>query len=61
RRVSTLLWLPSDSTSRWTPLPVANSSPYRAYRRLSLPSIVSCQSHQKSPLLQEEEGGFFLG
>ena len=39
--------LPSDSTSRWTPLPSANASCYRARSGLSPPSYRPCWAHQK--------------
>ena len=39
--------LPSDSTSRWTPLPSANASCYRAHSGLSPPSYCPCRAHQK--------------
>ena len=41
------LWLPSDSTSRWTPLPLANSSYCQACSGLSPPSYYACRAHQK--------------
>ena len=39
--------LPSDSTSRWTPLPSANASYHRAHSGLSPPSYCPCRAHQK--------------
>ena len=39
--------LPSDSTSRWTPLPSANASCYRARSGLSPPSYRPCRAHKK--------------
>src|SRR5437762_3929866 len=39
------LRLPSDSTSRWIPLPLANSSYYQAYNGLSPPSYSPCRAH----------------
>ncbi|HZK24880.1 MAG TPA: hypothetical protein VFC74_05790, partial [Oscillospiraceae bacterium] len=41
------LWLPSDSTSRWTPLPLANGSHCKAHSGLSPPSYRPCRAHQK--------------
>jgi hypothetical protein len=41
------LRLPSDSTSRWTPLPSANSSCCQACRGLSPPSYRPCWAHIK--------------
>ena len=41
--------LPSDSTSRWTPLPSANASCYRARSGLSPPSYRPCRAHKKIP------------
>ena len=37
--------LPSDSTSRWTPLPSANASYCRARSGLSPPSCCPCRAH----------------
>ena len=37
--------LPSDSTSRWTPLPSANASYCRARSGLSAPSCYPCRAH----------------
>ena len=45
--------LPSDSTSRWTPLPSANASYCRARSGLSPPSCCPCRAHYQktgSPL-----------
>ena len=39
--------LPSDSTSRWTPLPSANSSYCQVCSGLSPPSYCPCRAHQK--------------
>ena len=39
--------LPSDSTSRWTPLPLANSSYCQVCSGLSPPSDSACRAHQK--------------
>ena len=39
--------LPSDSTSRWTPLPVANSSYCQVCSGLSPPSDSACRAHNK--------------
>ena len=39
--------LPSDSTSRWTPLPSANASCYRARSGLSPPSYRPCWAHHQ--------------
>jgi hypothetical protein len=41
------LRLPSDSTSRWTPLPSANGSHCQAHSGLSPPSYRPCRAHQK--------------
>ena len=37
--------LPSDSTSQWIPLPLANGSCYRVRSRLSPPSYRPCRAH----------------
>ena len=37
--------LPSDSTSRWTPLPLANSSYCQVCSGLSPPSFNACRAH----------------
>ena len=39
------LRLPSDSTSRWTPLPSANGSHCQAHSGLSPPSYRPCRAH----------------
>ena len=39
--------LPSDSTSRWTPLPLANSSYCQVCSGLSPPSCNACRAHAK--------------
>ena len=39
------LRLPSDSTSRWTPLPLASGSHYQAHSGLSPPSYRPCRAH----------------
>src|SRR5699024_1740795 len=39
--------LPSDSTSRWTPLSLANGSYYQVRRRLSLPRHNTCPAHNR--------------
>ena len=45
------LRLPSDSTSRWTPLPLANSSYCQACSGLSPPSDSACRAHkEKKPM-----------
>ena len=44
--------LPSDSTSRWTPLPSANASCYRARSGLSPPSYRPCRAHAKKETLE---------
>ena len=41
------LRLPSDSTSRWTPLPLANSSYCQVCSGLSPPSDSACRAHIK--------------
>src|SRR5699024_3787506 len=43
--------LPSDSTSRWTPLSLANGSYYQVRRRLSLPRHNTCPAHNRNSLL----------
>ena len=43
------LQLLSDSTSRWTPLLLANSSCCQAYSGLSPPSYRSCRAHKREP------------
>ncbi len=48
--LSTLcIQLPSDSTLRWTPLPSASGSCYRARSGLSPPSYRPCRAHCKNP------------
>lgn len=42
------LRLPSDSTSRWTPLPLANSSYCQVCSGLSPPSDSACRAHIKN-------------
>ena len=42
--------LPSDSTSRWTPLPVANSSYCQVCSGLSPPSDSACRAHKEKSL-----------
>ena len=44
------LRLPSDSTSRWTPLPSANSSHCKACNGLSPSSLCTCRAHIKKGL-----------
>ena len=46
--------LPSDSTSRWTPLPSANSSYCQVCSGLSPPSNNACQAHQKNTVILTE-------
>ena len=41
--------LPSDSTSRWTPLPSANGSCYRVRSGLSPPGCRPCRAHKRRP------------
>ena len=41
--------LPSDSTSRWTPLPLANSSYCQVCSGLSPLSCNTCRAHRKNP------------
>ena len=41
------LRLPSDSTSRWTPLPLANSSYCQACSGLAPPSYRPCRAHKQ--------------
>src|SRR5699024_5351512 len=47
------LRLPSDSTSRWTPLPSANSSYCQACSGLSPPSYRPCWAHNKKTFVSE--------
>ena len=42
--------LPSDSTSRWTPLPSANSSYCQVCSGLSPPSYCPCRAHEQKAL-----------
>ncbi len=46
-RTRLCLRLPSDSTSRWTPLSLANSSYCRVCSGLSPPSNRACRAHHK--------------
>src|SRR5699024_781029 len=39
------LWLPSDSTSHWTPLPLAKSSYCQVCNGLPPPSYSLCRAH----------------
>ena len=48
--------LPSDSTSRWTPLPLANSSYCQVCSGLSPPSDSACRAHYKK---HRHGGGVF--
>ena len=50
--------LPSDSTSRWTPLPSANASYCRARSGLSPPSCYPCRAHNMKG--SPELGGPFV-
>ena len=43
------LRLPSDSTSRWTPLPSTNGSHCQAHSGLSPPSYHPCRAHKQKP------------
>ena len=52
--------LPSDSTSRWTPLPSANTSCYRACSGLSPPSYRPCWAHRKKDLPPSRAAGLFF-
>src|SRR5699024_12004277 len=52
--------LPSDSTSRWTPLSLANGSYYQVRRRLSLPRHNTCPAHHKNPSALPQADGFIL-
>ena len=56
------LRLPSDSTSRWTPLPLANSSYCQACSGLSPPSYRPCRAHIKRNRFKKVsfESVFFL-
>ncbi|POA08460.1 hypothetical protein CD039_10310 [Staphylococcus argensis] len=45
--------LPSDSTSRWTPLSFANSSYYQACNGLSPSSCYPCRAHKSSNNAQQ--------
>src|SRR5699024_7520064 len=47
--------LPSDSTSRWTPLSLANGSYYQVRRRLSLPRHNTCPAHKEKRLSVREQ------
>ena len=49
--------LPSDSTSRWTPLPLANSSYCQVCSGLSPPSDSACRAHQNSPTNRHDPSG----
>ncbi|MBE6051828.1 MAG: hypothetical protein E7214_14570 [Clostridium sp.] len=40
------LRLPSDSTSRWTPLPLTSGSHYQAHNGLSPSSCCPCWAHK---------------
>jgi len=51
------LRLPSDSTSRWTPLPLANSSFCLACSGLSPPSYRPCRAHNNKPHASIEAWG----
>mgnify|MGYP007017317689 CR=1 FL=1 len=44
------LRLPSDSTSQWTPLPLASGSHYQAHSGLSPPSYRPCWAHKRKGL-----------
>ena len=51
--------LPSDSTSRWTPLPSANSSYCQVCSGLSPPSYCPCRAHHdKARFHPQTEPGF---
>ena len=54
------LRLPSDSTSRWTPLPLANSSYCQVCSGLSPPSCNACRAHNKKVLRSFHHNTFFL-
>ena len=54
------LRLPSDSTSRWTPLPLANSSYCQVCSGLSPPSDSACRAHIKKTYLQKDMSFYFL-
>ena len=51
--------LPSDSTSRWTPLSFANSSYCKACSGLSPPSYHPCRAHCEEPSGLRILGSFF--
>ena len=55
--------LPSDSASRRTPLPSANSSYCHACSGLSPPCCIACRAHHKSPRpsLLQQGAGFVSG
>ena len=53
------LWLPSDSTSRWTPLPLANTSYCHPCSGLSPPSYRPCWAHKKPPPCQQGHNSLF--
>ena len=55
--------LPPDSTSRWTPLPLANASCYRARSGLSPPSYRPCLAHhikKDAACLSKHTTSYFL-
>src|SRR5699024_7229418 len=51
--------LPSDSTSRWTPLSLANGSYYQVRRRLSLPRHDTCPAHNETPPTSDGWGALY--
>ena len=53
--------LPSDSTSRWTPLPSANSSYCQVCSGLSPPSYCPCRAHhtKRTAILRKSKLRFF--
>ena len=53
--------LPSDSTSRWTPLPLANSSYCQVCSGLSPPSDSACRAHyENDPTERNSVGSFYI-
>ena len=52
--------LPSDSTSRWTPLLLANTPRCQAYSGLSPPSLCPCWAHNKKSQTVQHRPGFLF-
>ena len=51
--------LPSDSTSRWTPLPLANSSYCQVCSGLSPPSCNACRAHTENGVITDNSVFYF--